>query len=86
MAEQPTPVLSYARPRERQGYGNALLRAIGTTLVAAVTFGVGGACLGMLIGLIAPGYYRAVFGNPADPAFSPVAIGFALAWRLSEDD
>jgi len=73
----PVPALDYATPRQPRNYARMLLVTIGTVFVCSVVFGLGGAALGLIMGLVSPGYYRTVFQN-SDPNFSPAAVGFGL--------
>jgi hypothetical protein len=49
-------------------------------LIVGATGGVmaiGGACIGALLGAVAPDYYRTVFSS-ASPGFNPLHVGFGL--------
>ncbi len=43
-----------------------------------VGFGVGGALLGLLLGVFAPGYYRTMFRHTEGADFTPVELGVGL--------
>lgn len=47
---------------------------VGSAFVGAAL----GAGLGGLLGKIAPGYYRGIFGHPSDDSFNPLQVGLGL--------
>jgi len=53
-------------------------RAFVTILLSGLSFAVVGATLGTTLGLILPGYYRAVFSSAREQWFDPVAVGLGL--------
>jgi len=53
-------------------------RAIGTVVACTLVFASIGVVAGLGIGLVAPGYYRAVFRRGDEPAFDPLEVGIGL--------
>lgn len=53
-------------------------RGLAVVATCAIVFGVAGAAIGLVLGNVAPGYYRAVFRNGLDPAFRPEQVGLGL--------
>jgi hypothetical protein len=51
------------------------IKYIGLT---AVGCGLAGFALGVLLGILAPGYYRGVFRLGNDPSFNPIQVGAGL--------
>lgn len=76
----PVVPLEYARPVPRPHYLGAVLRALGTVLLTALVFALGGGVIGLLLGWLVPDYYRGVFHVSAaeSASFSPAAVGFGL--------
>lgn len=60
--------------KRRLGYVHAF-RIVAISGVVCCVFG---GVLGLLIGGLAPDYYRAVFGQFDNPNFSPIQVGFGL--------
>lgn len=60
-------------------FGGLLWRSVLTIVGSMILIGIIGGLLGMLLGIVAPEYYRTVFSNAAQgPAFSPVQLGLGL--------
>ncbi len=53
-------------------------RGLAVVATCAIVFGAAGAAIGMVLGNVVPGYYRAVFRNGLDPAFRPEQVGGGL--------
>ncbi len=53
-------------------------RGLPFVATCALVFGAAGAVIGLVLGNVAPGYYRAVFRNGLDPAFRPEHVGLGL--------
>ena len=58
--------------------GISAARAMAIVLASGFAFAVGGAILGCLLAVVAPGYYRAVFSSGNDPGFDPFQVGLGL--------
>jgi hypothetical protein len=48
------------------------------TITSGLAFAVGGALVGYLLGVLAPDYYRTVFGVPPEAPYDPVQVGVGL--------
>lgn len=55
-----------------------ILRAFATIIASAIGFGLAGGLVGYLLGVVAPGYYRAVFRNGGEAYFDPPSVGLGL--------
>jgi hypothetical protein len=53
-------------------------RAFAIVILSTIGFGVAGTAIGCLLAVVAPDYYRGVFGARNSPDFNPVAMGFGL--------
>jgi hypothetical protein len=47
-------------------------------ILSSIGFALGGALIGYTLGVLTPGYYRAVFSSGRQPWFDPVAVGLGL--------
>jgi hypothetical protein len=53
-------------------------RAFAVVALCATVFAGGGTLVGYLVGLFAPGYYRAVLSGGGQPDFNPIDVGIGL--------
>ena len=56
----------------------SVVRGFTITIVSGLAFGVLGAGMGYLLGLVAPDYYRTVFRIPLDVSIDPAQAGLGL--------
>jgi hypothetical protein len=49
-----------------------------TILLGGLAFALGGGLIGLTLGVVLPGYYRAVFSSGREPWFDPIAVGLGL--------
>ncbi len=58
----------------------SVTKGFSIVISSALAFGVIGAVLGFTLGVMAPGYYRAVFRSGEAPNFHPPSVGFGLGF------
>ena len=70
----------YAPPESQPPEANpSLMLWIAGSIFGSTVIGSGlGLVLGVIIGKLAPGYYRGVFINGSDPSFDPFSMGVGL--------
>ncbi|MGD9647746.1 MAG: hypothetical protein AB7U73_18685 [Pirellulales bacterium] len=72
------PVANEGDPAAGSPREMSVLKAIATVAGCAFLFAVAGAAIGGALGVLAPGYYRAVFSSGDAPWFDPPVVGLGL--------
>lgn len=47
-------------------------------ILSGIAFAIGGGAIGYTLGVVMPGYYRAIFSSGREAWFDPVAVGLGL--------